>query len=345
MSFAKKKGVSLKDIAREAGVSPAAASFVLNGKQKQYRVSDEVAARIRKVAEELDYTPNGFAKSLRDGTSHTIGVIVSDISNQFFADIVRHIETYAEKEGYMALFASSDENAAKLSDLVDKMLSKEVDGMILVPCTGSDYIVQKLVDKGVPLVLIDRYIHKIKTNYVCLNNRKSGHDATTHLIRNGYSKIGFVCYGSEVSNMKDRAEGYRQAMTESGHKDNINVKYVDFSIMEKSCRKAIDSLMESGADAVVFATNSIAVQSLYYINERGIRIPDDLGVVSFDGGSAFDFFYAPLTYIVQPLESMAKKAVEILLEHLHAKDSLTQQVEADGMFVEQVSSRRTLVRR
>ncbi len=340
MPFAKKKGVSLKDIARQAGVSPATASFVLNGKQKQYRVSDEVAERIRNVARELDYTPNGFAKSLRDGTSHTIGVIVSDISNQFFADIVRQIETYAENEGYMALFASSDESASKLSELVDRMLSKEVDGMILVPCAGSDDTVRKLIEKDVPLVLIDRYIPKLKTNYVCLNNRKSGYDATAHLLKNGFSKIGFLCYGSDMSNMKDRAEGYRQAMTDAGHKDDINVKFVDFTVMEKSCRKGVDALLENGADAVVFATNSIAVQSLYYLNERGIRIPDDLGVVSFDSGSAFDFFYAPLTYIMQPLESMAKKAVEILLEHLHAKDSLTQQVEADGTFVVQVSSKR-----
>ena len=106
MAISRKKGVSIKDIAKEAGVSTSLVSFVLNGKQKQYRVNDQVADKIKEIAKRLDYKPNGFAKSLRDGTSHTIGVIVSDISNQFFAEIVRYIETTAEQYGYMALFDS-----------------------------------------------------------------------------------------------------------------------------------------------------------------------------------------------------------------------------------------------
>ena len=114
MTAKRTKRASIKDIAREAGVSPTLVSFVLNGKQKQYRVSDQVADKIREVVKRMDYKPNGFAKSLREGTSHTIGVIVSDIANPFFANIVKNIETVAEERGYMALFASSDENAERL---------------------------------------------------------------------------------------------------------------------------------------------------------------------------------------------------------------------------------------
>lgn len=336
----KKKGISIKDIAKAAGASPALVSFVLNGKQKQYRVSDAMAEKIREIAKELDYKPNGFAKSLRDGTSHTIGVIVSDISNLFFADIVKNIETTAEEYGYMALFASSDERADKLADLTEKMLRKEVDGMIVVPCDGSESTIKMLEDRGVPLVLLDRYIPDVKTDYVSLNNRKAAYEATEHLIRQGYRRIGFVGYGSNLTNMKERVEGYSQAMTANNEKDSIIIKQVEMDNLDKSCEKAMNSLIDNKVDAILFATNSITIKCLYYIQRKGIRIPDDLGIVCFDGESAFDFFYAPVTYVSQPLERMARKAVEILIEHLESNDCLTQQVEADGTLIKRASSER-----
>lgn len=336
----KKKGISIKDIAKAAGASPALVSFVLNGKQKQYRVSDTMAEKIRGIAKALDYKPNGFAKSLRDGTNHTIGVIVSDISNMFFADIVKNIETTAEEYGYMALFASSDERADKLADLTQKMLRKEVGGMIVVPCDGSEETIKMLHDRNVPLVLLDRYIPGIKTDYVSLNNRKASYEATEHLIRQGYKKIGFVGYGANLTNMKDRIDGYSQALADNGAKDSIIIKQVDMSTIDKSCEKAMNSLMEHNVDAILFATNTITIKCLYYIQSKGIHIPDDLGIVCFDGDSAFDFFYAPITYVSQPLERMARKAVEILIEHLESDDSLTQQVEAEGSLVKRASSRK-----
>lgn len=335
----KKKNISIKDIAKEAGVSPSLVSFVLNGKQKQYRVSDQMADKIRDVAKRMDYRPNGFAKSLRDGTSHTIGVIVSDIANPFFANMVKSIETTAEKSGYMALFASSDEKASKLADLTRKMLLKEVDGMILVPCEGSAATVKMLAEKGIPLVLLDRYIPDLRTNYVCLNNRKAAFDATGHLLKKGYKRISMVSYDLELSNMQDRIAGYKEAMTKAGLKNEISIQYVDLMSLEKSCGKAVYNIKESDSDAIIFATNSIAVQCLKHICDLGIRIPEDLGVICFDGGSEFDFFYAPLTYISQPIERMAKKSVEILLELIESNDGLTLQVEAEGSLIEQSSTK------
>ena len=122
----RKNNVSLKDVAAAAGVSTSLVSFVLNGKQQQYRVNKDVAEKVKRIAKELNYKPNGLAKSLRDGSSKTIGVIVSDISNQFFADIARHIESATEEKGYMALFASSDENAQTMEKQVERMLAKDL---------------------------------------------------------------------------------------------------------------------------------------------------------------------------------------------------------------------------
>jgi LacI family transcriptional regulator len=336
----RKKNVSIKDIAAAVGVSPALVSFVLNGKQKQYRVSDQMAEKILNTAREMDYTPNGFARSLRAGTSHTIGVVVSDISNTFFAEIVKNIETTAESLGYMALFASSDERSDKLAELTRKMLAKEVDGMIVVPCRGSEDTVRMLVDRKIPLVLLDRYIPEIRTDYVCLDNRRAAYEATVHLIEQGYERIGFVGYGPDLSNQRGRIEGYTQAMTDKGLKSSVITRYVDMDSFDKSCERAMAGMLENNVDAILFATNTITIKCLYYIQNRGIRIPDDLGIVCFDGESAFDFFYAPISYISQPLERMARKSVEILVEKMASKDCLMQQVEAEGALVKRASSGR-----
>ena len=304
----RKNNVSLKDVAAAAGVSTSLVSFVLNGKQQQYRVNKDVAEKVKRIAKELNYKPNGLAKSLRDGSSKTIGVIVSDISNQFFADIARHIESATEEKGYMALFASSDENAQTMEKQVERMLAKEVDGLILVPCNGSRNTIECLSERNVPFVLLDRYIPDLKSNYVTLDNVKAGYDATMHLIQQGYSQIAMV-----------------------GYKGELAARY---------CRKEVRSIVEGGADALLCATNAITIQCLRHIKDSDIRIPDDLALVGFDGGSVFDFFYAPLTYFEQPLETMARKSVDVLVEMLESGQGMMQQIEVAGKLIVRESSAR-----
>lgn len=335
----RKKRVSIKDIALAAQASPSAVSFVLSGQQRIYRISNELAERIRRTAQELNYTPNGFARSLRKGTNHTIGVIVSDISNPFFADLVRNIEITAEGYGYMALFASSDEDASKTSLLVEEMLGKGVDGMILVPCDGSKPTIRLLEEKGVPFVLLDRYFPDLKTNYVALDNFHAGYNVTAHLIRQGYRKIAMVSYDTDLINIKAREDGYRQALNDADAGDPGIVHAVKMTdSLESGCRKAMQGILHSGADAILFATNSLTVQCLHFIKDNNIKIPDDLGLAGFDGGSVFDFFYAPLTYVDQPLEKMARKSVEVLIEVMESGQGMTQNIEMEATLVPRISS-------
>lgn len=335
-----RKRISLKDIAAKAGVSTSLVSFVLNGKQKQHRIKEEVAERIRQIAKELNYQPNAAAKSLRDGRSRTIGVVVSDISNPFFANIARHIEATAEKHGYTVQFSSSDESARRTAVLVDNMLNKGVDCIVLVPCEGSEKTVEELIDRKVPLVLLDRYIPGINTNYVCLNNRQAACNATRHLIEEGFRKIGMIGYDFHLQHMLDRIEGYKAAMTENGLEAHISVEYADHSAMQKSCETAVRRMLERNVDALIFATNAIAVECLFTIRKRGIIVPDQLGIVGFDGGNAFEFFYSPLSYVQQPLEIMAQKAVEILIEQLDSAEGFMQHVETEGVLVKRASSQK-----
>lgn len=335
-----KKKVSLKDIAAEAGVSTSLVSFVLNGKAKEHRVSKQMTHRIEEIAVRMNYRPNATAKSLRTAVSRNIGVVVSDISNPFFAHIARHIESEAESRGYTVHFASSDENAERAEHLVDTLLYRGADGIILVPCDGSEKTVGALVEKQVPLVLLDRGVESdVRTNIVCLNNRKAAYDVTMHLISEGFSSIGIIAYNMNVRNMAERVNGYCDAMNEAGLGEEIAVYPADHSDMSGSCSHAVDTLAAKGVQAVILASNNITVESLRHMQAAGIRVPEEMAVFGFDGGSAFDFFYSPLSYLEQPLEEMARLATGLLIDSIENRSKDMATIELEGTLNIRASSR------
>lgn len=334
------KRTSIKDVASKAGVSTTLVSFVLNEKAEQHRVSEKTVAHIREIAKELNYKPNTVAKSLRDGRSRVIGVVVSDIANPFFAQLARNIEKTAEKSGYTVQFSSSDEDADRCNTLINEMINRSVDSLIVVPCDGMHAAIRKLALREPPLVLLDRYLPDISTNYVCLNNRLATFKATQHLIDEGYERIGLIAYDTQLQHMADRIEGYRSAMTDNGLSHFIQVEFVRHSEMRETSIAALDAMLDAGIEALLFSTNTITIECLHEINRRKIRIPDELGLVGFDGSDAFAFFYSPLTYIQQPLEMMAQKAVEMSIRQLGPERDLMQHIEANGTLIVRQSSLR-----
>ena len=205
------KKISLKDIAEAAGVSTALVSFVLNGKRKEYRVGEETAQRILKIANDMNYQPNLAAKSLRSGKTKTIGLVVSDISNPFFSQLARVLEDEAAKQNYTVLFGSSDENKDKMNSLVGNLINKGVDGLIIVPCEGSERIIASLVYDNVPIVLFDRYFSDINVSYVALNNFNASYVLTKHLLEVGYNAPCMVAYDVDLIHMKERVRGYKKS--------------------------------------------------------------------------------------------------------------------------------------
>lgn len=340
-----KKRTSLKDIAKEANVSTSLVSFVLNNKEKEHRIRLEMAEKIRRIAIEMNYTPNVAAKSLREGKSRTIGLIVSDISNPFFANIARFVERTAGKYHYAVHFANSDENAEQTAMLAENMISRGIDGIIIVPCDGCKSLLNNLMDRRIPLVLLDRYIPDVDATYVCLNNRKAGYDATRHLLENGYRHIGMVNYKFNLKHTIDRTLGYEDAMREAGLEKEIRKAFVDHRRMTDSCNTAISKMLKDKADALIMATNTISTNCIHAIRRHKIIVPEQLGLVGFDGGDAFDFFYSPLSYIQQPLESMAQKAVEVLIEQIEEGSIFRQQIEYEGVLIKRASSAKNSMRK
>ncbi|QNL50566.1 substrate-binding domain-containing protein [Olivibacter sp. SDN3] len=336
------KKVSLKDIAKAVGVSTALVSYVLNNKEKEARVGKEIAEVIRKKAAELNYQPNQIAKSLKSGKSFTIGLIVADISNPFFANIARTIEDEAKKHNYTVIFGSSDENAEKSLDLINVLVKRQVDGFIIAPTEHSEPQINYLTESNIPFVLIDRYFPKVETNYVATDNFSAAYEATTHLINNGYKHIGMIAYKSGLIHMQERVRGYTTALKDAKAGASL-LKEVDYNNVSLDVEKKIAELIHARQkiDALFFATNTLSIHGLKYLNKKQWKVPGDVAVVCFDEGDAFDFFYCPLTYVEQPLIRVGKEAVGLLIEQINDHVTEKKQLALASRLVVRASSVRT----
>lgn len=331
----KKSKVSLKDIAKKVGVSTATVSYVLS-KDKESKVSVTVAEKVKKAAKELNYQPNQIAKSLKMGKTFTIGLIVADISNPFFAHIARIIEDEAAKLDYTVIFGSSDERAEKSWQLIRFLSNRQVDGFIIAPTEGSEEQIMYLKDHDIPFVLIDRNFPSIPSNYVGINNFKAAHKAVTRLISSGNEKIGILAYSTSLNHMRQRVAGYKRALEDKGLPINEGwIKEIDYSNAKEQVTSAIDEMLlgRERVKGIFFATNTLAVYGLKYIDELNYRIPRDVAIVSFDEGEAFDFFYCPLTHIKQPLKEMGEKAVKLLIKNIEEPERRVEELCLEEEFV------------
>lgn len=320
------KKTSLKDIAQAVGVSTALVSYVLNN-QKKNRISQEIAQKIRQVAQAMNYQPNQIAQSLKTNRTRTLGLIVADIANPFSSSLARIIEDEADQHNYTVIFGSSDENAQKCQKLITTFLNRQVDGLLIAPPEGSEAQIAELQQRGTPFVLIDRCFPHLKTNYVTLDNYQAIYSAVQHLIDQGYQRIGMVTFKTALFHINERARGYQNALSDyrlSFRKSWLKAVSVDNPGAEAG--RAVQELTtgRNPVEALVFASNTLTLAGLKRLNVANVRVPDDVAVVGFDETEAYDLFYAPPTYIRQPLPEIGQLATRMLLEALAANNRTTQ---------------------
>ena len=280
------KKVTIRDVAREAGVSVTLVSFVMNAKMgKDGRldcpVNPDTAERVLQVAKRLGYRRNNAAASLRSGRSHSIAVIVSDIANPFYAEICRNIENIAYKDGYTVIFASSEESPQKLSHLVETMVGYNVEGLIVAPCLGGEPALARALSIGIPTVLIDRDMPGEEFGRVLIDNVDAGKMATKYLIHQGFGKIEMLTYKSGVTSLTDRETGYGLAMEEAGLKDEIRIHKIDYEA-EAAKKDAIDVFRDAarrGVEAFILPTKRIAMYGFNALNVLGLSMPKDFSFV------------------------------------------------------------------
>lgn len=312
----KKHKVAIGDIARLLNISITTVSFILNGKAEEKRISHDLTKKVLKLVKELGYVPSLLAKSLRTGKTNIIGLIVEDISNPFFANVARLIEENASKRGYRIFYCSSESDTAKTKDLINLFRERQVDGYIITPAKGIEEDIRLLQKNESKVVLFDRYLPDVNTNYVVVDNYGGAFAATDHLVQQGYKHIAIVTLQSEQTQMKDRLEGYKEAVSRNGLKPSVKkIKFNDDP--EKIIQQISDFLAsKKKLDGVFFATNYLGISGLEAIRRLNLKIPSDIGVVSFDDHDLFRFYAPSITVVSQPIAEMSQKIINILLEQL-----------------------------
>ena len=313
------KKVTIRDVAREAGVSVTLVSFVMNAKMgKDGRldcpVNPDTAERVLQVAKRLGYRRNNAAASLRSGRSHSIAVIVSDIANPFFAEICRNIENIAYKDGFTVIFASSEENPQKLAHLVETMVGYNVEGLIVAPCLGAEAALARAISIGIPTVLIDRNMPGEEFGRVLVDNVDAGRMAAKYLLHQGFGKIEMISYKSGVTSLTDRESGYAMAMEEAVLKDDIRLHKIEYDTeaAKKDVIEVFRGAAKRGTEAFILPTKRIAMYGFNALNVLGLSMQKDFSFVCFDESDVYELNKPVVPHIIQPLSEIAFKSFELL---------------------------------
>lgn len=337
-----KKRHSLKDIAKELKVSVTTVSFVLNGKGKEKKISDEVIEKIQEYTTKIGYRPNPVAQSLRTGKTKILVFMVEDISNYFFSKIARIIEDIAYKEGYKVLFCSNENRDERSRELINLFYERQVDGFIIIPSPGIRENIKMLIDNNTPVVLFDRYFEDLDTNYVVIDNEHSTYHGTQHLIERNYRKIGFITIDVDQIQMKGRLDGYLKSIEENRlEKFVLKIPYSETS--SKKGKKQIQQYVKKNPDldAVFFATNYLTQIGLEVLREDYPEKLQEIGIITFDDNDLFKIYSPSISAVAQPLKKIGKELMKIMMEMLQNEDGIksTRHVVLDTDLIIRDSSR------
>jgi len=321
------KSLSIKDIAVKANVSITTVSFIINGKAKEKSISEAVIEKVKKIIEESGYKPNQIARSLRTGHSNIIGLIVEDISNSFFSRIARLIEDKAYKRGYKIIYSSTENNIDKAKELINMFKSRKVDAYIISPIKGIEEDIQMLLDDGNPVIFFDRNLPDINTSYVGADHFDASYQSIQNFIHQGKKNIALVTTDINVKQIVERCDGYKKALEDNGIKydDNLVLK-IHFNQEEGETIDQMKKLFEQrNIDAVLFATNYLAISGLKALKQINKKIGDDFSVIAYDDHEAFELHTPGTSALQQPLEEIAENVIKLILQQLSSKTKLDNQ--------------------
>ena len=313
---------TMRDVAAKAGVSMTTVSHVIN--QTRF-VSEDLETRVREAIEELGYQPDHRARSLRRGNSETIAVVVSDVSNPFFPQVVRGIEDCARENGYSVLLTNTDENPELEGRNLDLMIERRVDGFIIAPTTNALPRLERVTSQSIPVVVIDRQID-MEIDQVFSDNEQAAYAATRALLELGHTKIGTIVELVGVASFDDRLAGYRRAMAEAGYESDLYVRQAGLELA--GAYAAAKSLL-SGPQPVtaIFGTNNLMTLGvLNYLKESGIGCPECVSVVGFDDPDWAVSFTPSITSIAQQPYEMGFQAASMLISRIEGDDSPARRV-------------------
>jgi LacI family transcriptional regulator len=306
--------ITIKDVAAAAGVSTATVSRVLSGKSP---VSEEVRKRVLSAVESLEYRPNALARSLREETTKTLGLVVSNVLNPFYTAVARAVEDAASEMGYSVILCNADEDADKEDFYLDVLLQKRVDGLIISPARNKSRQLSRYAKDDVPVIFVDRSIEGLGIPTIRADGRKAIEELVEYLVRLGHERLAIVSGPPEVVSGTERLN----AFLSSARKRRVTIpeEYVRLGdFRRESGRQAMQELLQlrQQPTAVFVANNLMCLGALQAAKEAECRIPEDISIASFDDVTWFELMEPPITAIAQPTQELGVMAAQMLLEQL-----------------------------
>jgi len=313
--------IGIKDIARECKVSATTVSRALNNSKE---ISKKTREHILKTCEERGYIPNSSARNLILNKTNMIGLLIPDITNQYYAYVSKGVSSYLDEIGYGLVLCNSDRKKENENRYIDFLSQRRVDGIILIPVKpkAEDY---KKIIKNVPLVMVDNYVNDLEISYVGNDNYAGARKIVSHMIRQGYRKIGMILGDEYSSASNERLNGYKDVLIEN----NIEIK--NEILLYSSANfddgfKLTEILIKQKVEAIFTINDTVAMGVMKYCHMNNIQIPKDIGIAGYDDIEQAAMLPVPLTTVHQRKFQLGKTAAKILIDEINNNQSAKQRI-------------------
>jgi LacI family transcriptional regulator len=303
---------SIKDIAEACGVSPMTVSRAINNSKE---ISKTTRERILKVCEDMGYRPNAAARSLLSNKTNMIGLIIPDITNQYYSYVSKGVSAYLEGLGYGLILCNSDRKPDNEFKYMDFLTQKRVDGIIIIPVQSSVHS-YKILMNGVPFVQVDNYVDGLEASFIGNDNYEGGRKITAHMIKQGYKRIGVILSKKESTASNERLKGYIDVMKEEG----LDVDYgiiINSNASFEDGFKLAEELIDKKVDSIFAINDNLAIGVMKYCFSMGIKIPKEIGLAGYDDLEQAQMLPIPLTTVHQHKFNLGNTAAKVLMDEIN----------------------------
>lgn len=309
---------TIVEVAKRARVSVGTVSNVIRGNPQ---VGRDLRERVEATILELDYHPNEIARSLKVNQTYMLGMVLPDITNPFFPEIIRGAEDKAFERGYLLVTANTDEQIERERRVVSALRSRRVDGLLLACAPGGqNKHIRGLLDAGISVVCLDRVPVGIKVDVVLLDNVRGSQDCVRHLIRTGYRNVAIITGPLEIQNARERLRGYENALREEGIKVSRELILQGDFRRESGYLLAKELLLRRSRPSAIFVCNGVMTLGvLEALEEVGVRCPEDIAVATFDDLAVDKSFHPRLTVVAQPGYEIGARGASLLMDRVERK--------------------------
>lgn len=317
--------ITIHEVAKRAKCSISTVSRALNNTG---RINQETRAKILAIIEEMEFQPNTAARSLVMNQSMTLGLVISDITNVFYAEMADIIQKAALELGYCIIIVCDNDQPKLTKYYADFLISRGVDGIIFGSARLQDPVISELHDHKFPLILLNRRIRTEDVNCVFVDNVKGARMLTNHLLDLNYRRIAFISGPPQFSPSIDRLAGYTQALNDKGLPINENLIIHETTFRKEAGIHAIKTLFQGQPrpDAIFAINDTVALGALEELQEIGLAVPNDVALVGFDDIAFSVFQFVQLTTVSQRLEETATEAVKILVNQINTKQDAVHKI-------------------